>query len=83
MDELDEIPENCPNLIDGVTKKYRKMVEDAMIEFQQRQVEKLQPKILNELSQKIGQEWQSVLSLPELKTSSFDYDVLKTLKSKL
>ena len=63
--------------------KYRKQVEDAKIEHLNLINERMQPKIQNELSEQINKEWTGVLSLPDLKSSDFDYQVLKTLKSKL
>lgn len=84
--EEEELNKNIPEFTMGLNKKHIESYEKAKEIYLQREKEKLQPKIQNEITSKINSEWTGILSLPELKNTSFDFNVLKKLsfqKSKL
>lgn len=85
-EEEEEIRKNLPEFSMGLQKKYIEMYEKAQNIYIEREKEKLKPKIQDEITEKISKEWNGILSLPELKNTSFDFNVLKKLsfqKSKL
>ena len=75
----DELPDDIPSLFGGLTNYYRNLVKNARQSFFTKKAEELKPKVQKELVQSIENEWNGVLSIPELPNATFDFKVLRNL----
>jgi hypothetical protein len=78
-EEKEERKKNIPDFKLGLLKKDVLLIQKALQEVQLRKEEKNKPKYQKEISKKINEEWNSILTLPELKDNTLDFNILKNL----
>jgi superoxide dismutase len=77
--EQEERMKNIPEFKLGLLKKDVEQIQKAIQEVELLKEEKNKPKYQKEISKKINEEWNSILTLPELKDNTIDFNILKQL----
>jgi superoxide dismutase len=79
QEEQEERMKNIPEFKLGLLKKDVEQIQKAIQEVELLKEEKNKPKYQKEISKKINEEWNSILTLPELKDNTIDFNILKQL----
>ena len=63
----------------GLTYAFRSVVREARRYFFERQEERIRPVIHEEVKHDIDEEWKGIATLPDLQSTTFDFQVLRNL----
>jgi hypothetical protein len=64
---------------DGMTLEDREKIKEARALYFEEEAKKLKPQIQEDMRNDIDEEWRGIMTLPELKSTTFDFQILRNL----